>query len=98
MLSRRRIIYILVFIVATLLVINVLLNYTKKKQSVIVKESINRIEVETIFNRTISNYGIDSSWIKKSRLKKGDYDSINYKYLINLPFLMLQLKIVVFKS
>jgi len=85
MINKRKIIYLLVSVVASLLIINVLLGITQKKEITEVKDEISKAEIEKRFIRTLSDFGIQESWIEKKNLRKGKFDSISYKIKIKLP-------------
>jgi len=86
MINRRKIIYFLVAAVVGLLLINVLLGLTKKKNENQIENNLSVLTIEERFFNTLDGFGIENDWIAKQNLKKGTYDSISYKYIIKLPF------------
>ena len=85
MINKRKIIYALVSVVSILLLLNVVLGITKKKQEEIPKETLSIDEIELNFFNTLNEFGIQQSWIQKRKLNKGTFDSLTYKFNIKLP-------------
>ena len=86
MLNRRRIIYLLIFLIAFLLSLNVFLKLIKKKEVKQSAESEMTISaLESVFLKTLGDFAIQEKWIKRKRYKSGADDSVKYKFSISLP-------------
>ena len=85
MINKRKIIYVLVSAVSVLLLLNVLLGITQKKAEEKIRESLAISEIELYFFNTLTEFGIEQSWIQKRKLKKGTFDSLTYKFIVKLP-------------
>ncbi len=84
MLTKRKFIYSLVVFSILLIISNILLEVTSKKEKKTIQEiSINEIELK--FSSTLNNYGILSNWIKKVYVKNRLSDSLDFLYNVTLP-------------
>ncbi len=84
---KKRIIYILIAFTVILLLLNALLDsqdgsYTKEK---VLGNFTSRNKIEKSFEKILTTYGIKSSWIKKTPNRENQYDSLKYKYKIEIP-------------
>lgn len=85
MISKNRLIYLLVSIVAGLLVLNVLLGLTEKKNNIERISELSKNNIEEDFIAVLNSVGIIEEWVSKSKIKKDSYDSIGYKYRVKVP-------------
>ncbi len=85
---KKRIIYSLVVFTIILLLLNALLdsqNTNYNREAEVGGTSLSRIKIEQSFEKTLSNYGIKNNWIKKKPKRAKQYDSLKYKYEIEVP-------------
>ena len=85
MLSRRRLIYLLVFIISLLLFLNVALKITENKQEQKIEKQISISIAEKGFFEVLNYFGLENDWIEKRRLNKALNDSIDYFYQVSVP-------------
>jgi hypothetical protein len=69
-----------------MLVVNVLLGLAKKTNDKSLKSLETSINVvDEGFLKTLNDYGILEEWIKKRKISAAKNDSVEYKYMVNLP-------------
>lgn len=82
--DKRKFIYALIVISILLIISNILLEVTSKKEVKTIPEvSINQVELN--FATTLNNYGILSNWIKKVYVKSRLSDSLDFLFNVTLP-------------
>lgn len=84
MFVKRKFIYALIVISIILIIFNILIELTSKKEVKIIPE-VSIKEVEFHLSTTLNNYGILNGWIKKVYIKNKLSDSLDFLFNITLP-------------
>lgn len=82
---KKNLIYILVGITVTLLLINLIINWSAKKDSHPANIEAKTTVIDSLFNKTISKFNLDSSWVEVVAINSRQYDSLEHVYKIQLP-------------
>jgi len=82
---KKKLIYILVGITVTLLLINLIINWTSKKNTPVVNPEARTEVIDSLFNSTISKFNLDSNWVEVVSINSRQYDSLDHVYKIKLP-------------
>ncbi|MFZ1290536.1 MAG: hypothetical protein WAR79_10620 [Melioribacteraceae bacterium] len=85
MLNKRKIIYILIAIVALLLLINVALGFIHISLPNNNPTFLSKKIIDEKFQKVLSEYEIHENWITKGKIQKGKSDSLKNSLIINLP-------------
>ena len=70
--NKRKIIYILITAVVTLLLINVVLGFVNIKLPDNKPKTLSKNVIEGKFKKVLIDYGIEEGWIKNGKIQKGD--------------------------
>lgn len=85
MLTRKNFIYIFIVVSLLLIMLNISLDFTSKKEKTVVVYVLSQKEIESKFANALSEFGIPNSWIKKVFSKKKLSDSLNYVFNVSIP-------------
>ncbi|MBK7105781.1 MAG: hypothetical protein IPH62_10900 [Ignavibacteriae bacterium] len=85
MLNKRKIIYILIAIVALLLLINVVLGFIHISLPNNNPQFLSKQIIDEKFQKVLTDYGIHENWITKGKIQKGKSDSLKNSLIIQLP-------------
>ncbi len=84
---KKKIIFILVAFTAILIILNALLG--NRKHGIAKIKTVNffltRNKIEDNFKKILATYGIQNQWINKTNIKSKQYDSLKFKYIIEVP-------------
>lgn len=82
---KKNFIYILIGITVTLLLINLIINWTAKNNSTPKTPEAKSTLIDSLFKESISKYNLDPSWVEVIAINSRQYDSLNQVYKIKLP-------------
>jgi hypothetical protein len=85
MINKKKIIYFLIAVIASLLLLNVLLALNQNKNEIELNRELTINKIEEKFYNVLNVFGIDDLWISTQKLKKGEYDSLEYKFIVKIP-------------
>lgn len=84
MINKRKVIYFLVVLIASLLFLNIVLSTLDTKKTPL-EISMTKKDIDQSFNLILQDFGIAENWIEKKKIRNSKHDSVNYQYRINLP-------------
>ncbi len=64
---------------------NIGINYYQKEDIPKERTEDYTLEIDSLFNSVLDNYGIEKEWRRKTVIKNREFDSLEYVYQINLP-------------
>jgi len=82
---KRKIIYILILLIALLLIVNLILDSVSKQKENKYGNSVSKNEIERKFKDVLLNFNISKDWIKVGKLKKKEGRSNNTYYKVSIP-------------
>jgi len=82
---KKNVIYALVIFALALLLANIFITSSAKKNSQPVRTENYRYEIDSVFISALSEYDLEKSWIKKIPVNNKKNDSVKYVYQISIP-------------